>query len=79
MDNYSVKCWDMQAGTVKEIYSGENIPLAANDNYLALKEDNTIIVIGTSNGRTVATIPEENGRQCVIFLDIRQQLIRMYV
>ncbi len=22
---------------------------------------------------------EENGRQCVIFLDIRQQLIRMYV
>ena len=73
MDNYSVKCWDMQAGTVKEIYSGENIPLAANDNYLALKEDNTIIVIGTSNGRTVATIPEENGRQycsnsmCIIY------------
>ena len=73
MDNYSVKCWDMQAGTVKEIYSGENTPLAANDNYLALKEDNTIIVIGTSNGRTVATIPEENGRQycsnsmCIIY------------
>ena len=36
-------------------------------------------VKGVNGYRVYRRRTEENGRQCVIFLDIRQQLIRMYV
>lgn len=72
-EDCSAMCWDMQADTVREIYTGEEKPVAASENYLALYKDHVISVKRLSDEKTIVTIPEEKGRtvystsMCIVY------------
>lgn len=57
----SVVLWDTDSGEIHEIYTGSGTPIAADDTYLAVRENHEIKVNKIDNGHTVVTIPEQQG------------------
>lgn len=57
----SVVRWDTNSSEIQEIYTGSGTPMAADDTYLAVREDGEIKIYKIDNGYVVQSIPETTG------------------